>query len=85
MITKLFTNLFSTLEKKPQVGITTSFTGWILGQSTAASISNYDVLLKFVTQASIFIGFTIGIVTLILKLVELYRMLKNKNKEPNEN
>jgi len=82
MITKLYTNLFLTLEKKPQVGITSSFTGWIIGNSTLASFAQYDTILKFATQASIFIGFGIGILTLVLKLVEFIKLFKNKTNEP---
>ena len=77
MITKLYTNLFLTLEHKPHVGIISSFTGWIIGQSPLVA-TKYDMLLKFATQASIFIGFGIGVLTLILKLVEFIKIFKSK-------
>lgn len=65
------------LERKPIVGISTSILGGIIGKAD----TTYDLILNVVSNASVFVGFIAGILTLLIQGRKVYNMYFKKEIE----
>lgn len=64
------------LQNHPLIGSLSSIGGTVLAFGT--NVLTSDTTIRAVGVMSLYVGFLVGVLTGIIKLIELFRMVKNK-------
>jgi hypothetical protein len=64
------------LQHNPVVGMISAFLGYIIASLT--SLLTDEATLKIIGTVSLYVGCTVGILTLIIKAVEFVRLFRKK-------
>lgn len=73
---KPFNMIVTYLQNHPIVGILSAWSGAGLGFFT--SVLTSDAMLKTIGVASLYVGFFVGLLTGIIKIIELIKMVRKK-------
>lgn len=71
-----FKHMVNYLQTHPIIGSISSIGGAVIASAT--SVLTADTTVRLIGIASLYVGFGVGILTGIIKLIELFRLIKKK-------